>query len=50
MSSNFPFLCLQLLKISDLLLRVAVAGANMMRYFSFKHNLQCRFCTFPMWG
>ena len=39
LSSSFPFLCLQLLKISLLRLRVAVEGENMMRNFSFKHSL-----------
>ena len=39
LSSNFPCRCLQLLKISDLLLRLAVVGENMIIYFSFRHNL-----------
>ena len=38
MYSSLLALCLQLLYTSLLLLREAVAGANIIRYFSFKHK------------
>ena len=40
LSNNFPFLCLQLENISLLRLRLAVAGAYMIKYFSFKQRRQ----------
>ena len=36
--SSLLALCLQLLYISFLLLREAVAGANIIKYFSFRHK------------
>ena len=38
LSNNFPFLCRQLEKISLLRFKLAVAGENMIRYFSFKQR------------
>ena len=38
LSNNFPFLCLQLEKISLLRFRLAVAGENMIKNFSFKQR------------